>query len=131
MHWINVSIHEMALHGTNAVYARCSIIYLDANAVKMRKEIRSYGNYYQSVSQPPLSTVLSNLRATTVGTPWFNQTLRTSSHLAWCKYCRRPRLISKLSQNIEASQAVAYLMDTSTSPCTSRYGDCAKVPLLA
>ena len=128
-------MYQLALRNTNAVYAKCSVIYLNANAVSQDGKACNLKllSYRQSVSQPPLSTVLSSLRATTVGTPWFNQTLRTSSHLAWCRYCRRPRLI--LNKNCELNTGisgdVAYLMDTSTSPCTSRYGDCANVPLLA
>jgi hypothetical protein len=49
----------------------------------------------QSISHPPLSTVLSSLRATAVGTPWLSHVLRISSHRGLCRYCRLPRLFTR------------------------------------
>lgn len=41
--------------------------------------------------QPPESMLLSSFLATMLGIPCDSQVLRITSHLAWCKYCRRPR----------------------------------------
>ena len=40
-------------------------------------------------------------------------------------------LVYDTSINVHLKVDVTNLMDTSTSPCTSRYGDWAKVPLFA
>ena len=49
-----------------------------------------------NVSQPPLSTVVSNFLAMRVGIPCPSQIFRISSNRAACKYCLLPRLIGEI-----------------------------------
>lgn len=50
-------------------------------------------NRSYNVSQPPLSTVVSNFLATRVGIPWLSHVFLISSNRAVCKYCLLPRLM--------------------------------------